>query len=96
MKRHYEIMRVMRTKVLDLDVLMEGMTSMYYVCDAITYRVNDLASTSVLLSATPSRTDLNNSCRQLLSTEARYGEAVPKLCLWNGDHIFHLPVQTTF
>jgi hypothetical protein len=87
MKRHYEIMRVMRTKVLDLNVLMEGMTSMYYVRDAITYRVDDLASTSVLLSA-PSRADLSNSCRQLLSTEARYGEAVPKLCLWNGDHIF--------
>jgi len=89
-------MRVMRTKVLDLNVLAEGMKSVYYVRDAITYRVDDLTSTSVLLSATPSRADLNNSYRQLLSTEARYGEAVPKLCLRNGDHVFYFPVQTTF
>jgi len=50
MKHQYEIMRIMRTKVLDSRELSEGATSMLYVRDAIRYRVDDLISLSGLLS----------------------------------------------
>jgi hypothetical protein len=42
MKRHYEIMRGMRTKVLDSRELWYSVESILYVKDAIRYRVNDL------------------------------------------------------
>jgi hypothetical protein len=50
MKRHYEIMRAMRTKVLDSRELGSGVESFINVKDAIQYRVNDLTSTSSLIS----------------------------------------------
>jgi len=46
MKRHYEIMRAMRTKVLDSRELWYSVGTIFYVNDAIQYRVNDLKSTS--------------------------------------------------
>jgi hypothetical protein len=50
MKRHYEIMRAMRTKVLDWRELGSGVESFISVKDAIQYRVNDLTSISSLIS----------------------------------------------
>ncbi len=50
MKRHYEIMRAMRTKVLDSRELWYGVESILYVKDAIRYRMNDLTSTSFPIS----------------------------------------------
>jgi hypothetical protein len=50
MKRHYEIMRAMRTKLLDSRELGSGVESFVNVKDAIQYRVNDLTSTSSLIS----------------------------------------------
>jgi hypothetical protein len=47
MKRHYEIMRVMRTKVVDVSDLFEGARGILYVQDAILYRVEGLTSVSV-------------------------------------------------
>ncbi|KAH9171881.1 hypothetical protein EDB89DRAFT_1851867 [Lactarius sanguifluus] len=44
LKRHYEIMRAMRTKVLDSRELWYGVETILYVKDAIQYRVNDLAN----------------------------------------------------
>ncbi|KAN0140973.1 hypothetical protein V8E53_001417 [Lactarius tabidus] len=44
MKRHYEIMRAMRTKILDWRELGSGVESFVNVKDAIQYRVNDLTS----------------------------------------------------
>ncbi|KAI0265430.1 hypothetical protein BC834DRAFT_879420 [Gloeopeniophorella convolvens] len=44
MKRHYEIMRVMRHKVLDARELWYAVESILYVKDAIKYRVNDLTN----------------------------------------------------
>jgi hypothetical protein len=44
MKRHYEIMRIMRTKIVDSRELWHCVESVLYVYDAIGYRVNDLAS----------------------------------------------------
>ncbi|KAF8273627.1 hypothetical protein EI94DRAFT_1563512, partial [Lactarius quietus] len=44
LKRHYEIMRVMRTKVLDSRELFYSVETILYVKDAIRYRVNDLTN----------------------------------------------------
>ncbi|KAI9438361.1 hypothetical protein H4582DRAFT_257215 [Lactarius indigo] len=44
MKRHYEIMRAMRTKVLDSRELWYSVETILYVKDAIRYRVNDLTN----------------------------------------------------
>jgi hypothetical protein len=46
MKRHYEIMRAMRTKVLDSRELWYSVDTILYVIDASQYRANDLKSTS--------------------------------------------------
>ena len=46
MKHHYEIMRVMRTKVVDSRELWEGVKSVTHVQEAIGYRVGDLTSIS--------------------------------------------------
>ncbi|KAH9996110.1 hypothetical protein BJV77DRAFT_960842, partial [Russula vinacea] len=41
-KRHYEIMRIMRTKILNMRELLEGAQSIIYIREAIGYRVQDL------------------------------------------------------
>ena len=46
MKRHYEIMRIMRAKVVDSRELWNAVESILYLHDAIRYRVDDLASMS--------------------------------------------------
>ena len=46
LKRHYEIVRAMRTKVLDWRVLGPGVEGFINVKNAIRYRVNDLTCTS--------------------------------------------------
>jgi len=46
MKHHYEIMRIMRTKVVDSRELWEGVNSITHVQEAISYRVGDLTSIS--------------------------------------------------
>jgi hypothetical protein len=47
MKRHYEIMRIMRTKIPSMHELLEGVRYPIYIRDAITYRVEDLTRVSV-------------------------------------------------
>lgn len=47
MNRHYEIMRIMRTKIVNPRDLVEGESCILYVQDAITYRVEDLTSLSI-------------------------------------------------
>jgi hypothetical protein len=47
MKRHYEIMRIMRTKILSMRELQEGTQGILYIEDAIAYRVQDLTRVSV-------------------------------------------------
>lgn len=46
MKRHYEIMRTMRTKILHSRELSDSVKSIFYVQVAIRYRVSDLTGTS--------------------------------------------------
>ena len=48
MKRHYEVMRVMRTKVLTMQELVEGAQGIMYIRSAIVYRVQDLERVSIL------------------------------------------------
>jgi hypothetical protein len=47
MKRHYEIMRIMRTKLLSMRELQEGAQGIVHIQKAITYRVQDLIRVSV-------------------------------------------------
>jgi hypothetical protein len=47
MKRHYEIMRIMRTKVVDARELSEGSDSILCVYRAVRYRIEELTSVSV-------------------------------------------------
>jgi hypothetical protein len=58
MKRHYEIMRIMRTKVVKFRELYEGADGILYVQDAIQYRVKNLASASVLSTYAACRINL--------------------------------------
>ena len=68
-KRHYEIMRVMRTKVLDNRELWYGIESIRHTEDAIQYRMNDLTSTSSPISLVGCIADLVHLCRHILSTK---------------------------
>jgi hypothetical protein len=47
MKRHYEIMRIMRTKVVNLRDLFEGVEGILYVYRAALYRVENLKGVSI-------------------------------------------------
>ena len=53
MKRHYEIMRIMRTKLLSMRELQEGAQGIVHIQKAITYRVQDLIRASVLSFTMP-------------------------------------------
>ncbi|KAF8477646.1 hypothetical protein DFH94DRAFT_671862 [Russula ochroleuca] len=44
MKRHYEVMRIMRTKILSMRELQEGAQGILYIFEAAFYRVKDLRS----------------------------------------------------
>jgi hypothetical protein len=54
MKRHYEIMRIMRTKILSMRELLDGAQGILYISEAIKYRVQDLTRLSNLSSIGPS------------------------------------------
>jgi hypothetical protein len=59
MKRHFEIMRIMRTKVLDPRELWYSVESIVFVQDAIRYRVDDLASMFAALSSAMWHVDMH-------------------------------------
>jgi hypothetical protein len=50
MKRHYETMRIMRTKIINFRDLFEGKDDIFWVVRAISIRVKDLTSMLVLSS----------------------------------------------
>ena len=54
MKRHYEIMRIMRTKILSIRELLDGAQGILYISEAIKFRVQDLTRLSNLSSTVPS------------------------------------------
>jgi hypothetical protein len=66
MKRHYEIMRVMRTKVLSMRELVEGAQGIMYIHSAIVNRVRDLKRCQFCRSVA---CYANFICRQLFPTE---------------------------
>jgi len=82
MKRHYEIMRVMRTKLPDSREIWESVQSICSVYDAVSYRVDDLNSMLSLISAVAWYTDLIDLYRLLFSPKNGWWKTVPKLCLW--------------
>jgi hypothetical protein len=75
MKHHYEVMRIMRTKVVDSRELWEGVKSMSYVQEAIRYRVDDLISISAF-PRPPSHADqsiyADNFSQQKLDIEKQF------------------------
>ena len=54
MKRHYEIMRIMRTKILNMRVLLQGAQGILYVNETVVYRVQGLTRMSAV---SPSNVD---------------------------------------
>jgi hypothetical protein len=81
MKRHYAIMRIMRTKILSKRELQEGMQSIMYIHYAAFYRIEDLKRASVLSPAVIFYANL--ICRQLLSSKTRFRGTVTKLRFWD-------------
>lgn len=67
MKRHYEIMRIMRTKILSMREIMDGAQGILYIINAIGYRVQDLTRVSVSSSIVTFY--INLLCRQLFSSK---------------------------
>ncbi|KAI0301375.1 hypothetical protein BC826DRAFT_989073 [Russula brevipes] len=86
MKRHYEIMRIMRSKVVSLRDLTDGIQGIQYVRSAITYRVDDL---------------INNFSQQRLDPEKQFQSFAygifkyfhDKKALWSVDYIRTLDPQ---
>jgi hypothetical protein len=58
MERHYEVMRIMLTKIVDPRELMQGVDSLFCVEEAIRYRVNTLTSMSAALRLEARRAEL--------------------------------------
>jgi hypothetical protein len=81
MKRHYEIMRIMRTKILTMGELTEGAQGIIYIREAIKYRVQDL--TRVSISSFTVMCYVYLIRRQLFSPETRPRETVPNLRFWD-------------
>ena len=69
MKRHYEIMRVMRTKVLDPRELRSGADSLNMVGNAIRLRMDDLTSTPSSISLAGSVAHMIDARRHLFPTK---------------------------
>jgi hypothetical protein len=92
MKRHYEIMRIMRTKIVSMGELLEGAQGILYIREAIMYRVQDLNRVSILPTTAYF---VNLICRELFSAEARSRETVPKLRFWDCGLFYHFPDSST-
>ena len=94
MKRHYEIMRIMRTKVVDSRDLYEGADGILCVQYAIEYRVENLASPSVSPTYAACRINLihpssDNFSQQRLDPEKEFESfaygIVSYFCLLDGS-----------
>ena len=91
MKRHYEVIRIMRTKIVDPRELDQCVDSILFVEDAIRYRVKSLTSMLAMLRSAGGRTDLIIPRRQLFSAEAGHSEAIRELCPRDCDDFFPNP-----
>ena len=70
MKRHYEIMRIMRTKILDECDFKEVVDSILYIFLAIRYRKEDLLSVSVSSSSSTCHVNFTKLLSQLFSADS--------------------------
>jgi hypothetical protein len=94
LKRHYDIMRIMRTKVLNMRELLEGSEGILYINDAVVDRVQGLTRMSVSPSTVACY--FNLIYRQLHSAETRSREAVSELRIWDCGLFVFFPDLTTF
>jgi hypothetical protein len=69
MKRHYEIMQTMRTKIPHPREIWDSVDSIILVHDAVSYRMNDLTGILSLLSLLIRHADLIGVRRQLFSSK---------------------------
>jgi hypothetical protein len=81
MKHHYEIMRIMCTKILNMRELLEGVQGILYINEAVADRVQSLTRMSVSSSSVVCNVNLIH--RQLHSAETRSREAVSELRFWD-------------
>jgi hypothetical protein len=81
MKRHYEVMRLMRSKTLNMRELLEGAQGILYINEAVVDRVQGLTRMSILPSTVACCVNL--IYRQLYSAETRSREAVSELRFWD-------------
>jgi len=77
MKRHYEIMRIMRTTVVNARELSEGREGILCACRAVTYRIEELTSVSISFSSAACHTNLidplsDNFSQQRLDPEKQF------------------------
>ena len=74
MKRHYEIMRIMRTKILNMRELLEGAHGILYINEAVEYRVQELTRMSVSPSTVACYANLiiDNFTQQKLDPEKQF------------------------
>ena len=70
MKRHYEIMRIMRSKIPDSREMYDSAASIRCVYDAVSYRVDDLTSTFCLFSSSAWYAYLIDVLRHIFSSKA--------------------------
>ena len=82
-KRHYEIMRIMRTKIPDSREIYDSVASIACVYDAVCYRVDDLISMLSPSSSLAWYADQIDAYRHLFSPEDGSSETIPRLCVWN-------------
>jgi hypothetical protein len=80
LKRHYEIMRAMRTKVLSSRELWYSVETILYVKDAIRYRVNDLTSSFLLYCLAAPRRSFH---RHIHATKKQFRKTLREFCLWH-------------
>jgi hypothetical protein len=69
MKRHYEIMRIMRTKVVNARELSEGRDGILCVYRAVTDRIEELTSVSILSFSAAYHTNLTDPRSDIFSQQ---------------------------
>src|ERR1700761_8603401 len=92
MKRHYEIMRIMRTKILSMRELQEGAQGIVWIREAIFYRVQDLTCVSVSSSTVACYVNLTQTISLSRDSIPRNSSKVSLLGLWV---ICHFPDSST-
>jgi hypothetical protein len=95
MKHHYEIMRIMRTKIVDAREMSESTRSMLYVQEALRYRVDDLFSewhVPLTLSHINQSNHADSFSQQKLDIEKQFQNFAYGMVIYS----LHLPFHSIF